>query len=804
MDLGASLRRLQARPGYALAMVLMLGLGMGAATALYAMVNAVLYRSLPVRDPGRLVQLQLAVGGLSGDWIPYPDYTEHRDHNSEFSGVVLAQASEFNLQGEGQSRTVTGAFVSSNFFQVLGVGPAQGRTFGSADEQKWDGDVVLGHDLAMRLFGARPTPGLSFNLNGHPCVVAGVARKGFRGTDVNLEAEVWLPFPALRTFRPPALGHEDEQHSRDLAPTATNQVIARLKPGGSLAQAQAASSALGERIAQANGDDQGPEGKRVTRVVPLEASRQASLGNYLPNPSLLFLASALLLLLACANVANLQLADTARRSRDFAIRMALGAPRSALIRQILAESLLLALLGAALGLLFGGFLAGLLMRFQAATFMRSRIDPGLDARVAAFALVLTILCALLSGLAPAFHSTRSRLTEALGEGARGSSRRGIKELLVAVQIALALALLVASGAVFQSLRQLRGRNPGYDPRQVATLRVREGSEGFAPEQGRGYRRRLLDRVLQLPGVRRAALCAALPRDPLTIRIKATPEGQDAQVGLPWGIVGPGYFEAMGIPVTQGRSFSDQDTAEAPRVAVVSRSLARAFWPGGEAIGRNLAVGRRTVQVVGVVGDLDYDRSFGPDHPLVFTPMAQREFGFTCLLVKTEGDPEAILPALRRIATEVAPNLPIAKLETLERHLEQADGPLRLAAWLLSGFGIMSLSLAAFGVYSAQAFRLGERRRELSIRMALGASPGALLRLVLGDTLRWTVLGLGVGGVGAFYLSRSLAALITGVQAPGIRSYGTGAATLLAAVLAATLPNAVAAAFASPGQAMRQE
>ena len=261
-----------------------------------------------------------------------------------------------------------------------------------------------------------------------------------------------------------------------------------------------------------------------------------------------------------------------------------------------------------LGLLSGSTLAGLLMRFQYATLMRSRIEPGLDVRVAAFALALAVLCAFISGMIPAIHTTRTRLTGALGEGARGSSRRGTKEVLVAVQIALALALLVASGTVFQSLRQLRGRNPGYDPRQVATLRVRERAEGMTPEQGLAYRRRLLDRVRQLPGGRQAALCAALPRDPLTIRMKVTPEGQDNPVGLPWGIVGPDYFAAMGIPVTQGRRFSDQDGPDAQRVAMVSQSFARAVWPGGQAIGRHLVGGKRPMEVVGVVGDLDYDRS----------------------------------------------------------------------------------------------------------------------------------------------------------------------------------------------------
>ncbi len=796
-DLSLALRRMTRRKGTTLLAVLMLALGIGATTALYSIVHAVMFRPLQVHEPERLVFLQHE----GYDTLTYPDFALHREQNRAFSHMLLSQTAELNLLDQDSAQAVSGAFVSPDYFQTLGIRPSAGQFFHGDDEKAWSRAIVIGHDLATQRFD-RPENALgkSLRIGGHTCLITGIAPQGFRGLDPLIKTQIWMPFSAIRTFRPPAKPDQDQQSTRTLPPSVRNHVVGRLKPGFTLAQAQDATRALcqnmGDYIAKLHPD---PSDKLKTRLVELNEKRRQQISSVLPRPTLLFVACALLVLLACANLANLLLAESSGRKQEFALRVALGAPSLTLFRQLMTESLMLSLLGAISGLCIGQLLAQSLLHFQAASFHAWNIDVSLNPMVTAFALAMALLCTLIFGLLPALQLSNPKLFSAMKPGAE---RWRLKKLLLIVQVALSLTLLVSSGILLKTLRQIKHQDLGYAPKAVATLRLHEGAQGYTPEQSQDLRHKLMDRLQNLPGVQSAALAASVPKDPLTIRIQVKLPEQSEAFGCPWGLTGPGYFKTMGIPLLKGRDFSLQDEASERQVAIINEAFANKHFPGQEALGKTLGRGR--MQIIGIVGNTDQDSIYGKRHPMIYTPLTQSKLGFTGAVIKTQGRPETLLPTLRKILSELAPELPVTRLVTLEQHLDQVTGPLRLAAWLLGGFGILSLTLASLGVYAIQSFRVNQKRREIGVLMALGATPGQIALQILKTAALLTLTGLGLGAFGSFALTQILGSQLTGLPGLDLRSLLEGSGILFLTALLASLVPALRAACLQPAKVLKSE
>ena len=816
-DLRYAVRTLLKSPGFTTVAVLTLGLGVGANTAVFTLVNAALFRSPPGTRPHELVWVAATRDFPEQPGRPrsyrrrfsLPEYRDYAASVTSFSGLAAYQDVALALGSGGEPERINGMLVSGNYFQVLGLVPAAGRFF-APEEDRAPGAhpvVVLSHGLWRRRFGSAPgIVGSDLTVNGRHFMVVGVAPAGFVGIQLGDPAELFMPLAMVGVAMPRSADLLEERNAGWL------QIVGRLKPGVTSTAAGADVGTLAARLAKAY-----PEALEATsaEVTPLSGGLDPSnRQEALPILLLLMAVPAVVLLIACANVANLLLARAAGRRREIGIRLALGATRWRLLRQLLTESVLLALCAGAVGMLLSFWLNDLLLAVsRAPTEIELALKP--DVRVLAFTIAIAAITGVLFGLAPALGATRPDLVPALKEEGIALGRRVRRSRLtgafVVAQVALSLILLVTAGLFLRSLDKALNVDPGFDPINRIALSFDLGIQGYTDRQRGTFYARLLERVRALPGVESASLASPLPLSGRMIGTAVSLEGVDPDAGavpVSFAAMTPGYFATLGIPLVRGRDFSAGDGPGAPLVLVVNETLARRLWPDQDPLGRRLKLYGRDEplrEVVGVAKDGKYDELTERPRNFLYLPERQRaDLSDIALVVKTAGDPRPLAGALTAAVHELDPTLPIFRLETLEQSLVNRLDKERGASSLLGVFGTLALLLAALGLYGVMAYAVAQRTREIGIRVALGARQADVLRQFVGEGLRLAVVGVAIGLALSVALTRIIAQFLYGVTATDAATFAAGAALLCVVAVAASWLPSRRAARVDPMVALRSE
>jgi predicted permease len=764
-DLRFGARILLKNPGFTLIAVLTLALGIGANTAIFSVVNAVLLKTLPVSEPEQLVIVGTGSPGQQsppGSSFSYPLFRELRDKQSSFSGIFARAGILVSLSAGGQAERVVGEVVSGNFFSVLGVPPLLGRVLTEADDQTPGAHpvAVISHHFWQRRLAADPNiVGKTIHLNGYPLTVIGVTRPGFYGVEVGVSPDVRVPLMMNGLGRKTSIFEE-----------RTNswlEVMARLKPSVSLQQAEAATDVIYQiarepDVRQVTGEDANSRNFRASRIRLLSAAHGFSSLSHQFSPSLkiLMCVAGIVLLIACLNMANLLLARAVARRKEMAMRLALGAGRSRLMRQLLTESLLLAVSGGLLGLFFARWGTDVLLRFLPQGFVPTLLDVKLDLRVLGFTLGGSLLTGLLFGLAPAVQSTRSDLLPALKAETTaltgGKHRWELRRLFVILQVALSLLLLVVAGLFGGSLRNLKALTAEYQTDQVLLLSFDPGQKGYSRERIRNFYAQLLEQAQTLPGVKQASIMRNRLFSGEFRGFGIEVEGYQPKPGEEMlalvNMVEPKFFETMGLALLGGRDFTLQDNENGPRVAIINEAVARRYFggrPPSAPLGRKITLEvYKNLEIVGVMRDAKY-RDLREEVPLtVYLPIRQTsQASSQTLCVRSDGDPTALLPALRRVVQALDKDLPIFDVLTYTEQVNRSLNLERLVTMLSGFFGTSALLLAAIGLYGVLSYSVVRRTRELGIRMALGAQPDKVFQLVMVETLGLVLIGI-VAGLGA--------------------------------------------------------
>ena len=808
-DLRHAARQLARRPALTVATLLILGLGLGATAALFSLVNGLLFKPLPgIEDPEGLVLVGRTEDGEGFDTFGYLDYRELGEAESVDLAAFRTQGLE--LRTDGGARWTTGSLVSGNYFSVLGTRTAAGRLLLPRDaERPGEAPVaVLGHRMAGELFGEPAAAiGESVQVNGVAVEVVGVAEEGFRGGETLARAELWLPVTLYPQVEPPPPGLDLLQE-----PGIVFLIFfGRLSPDATPAQAEAELTALHRGLEAAHPEVYAGRGATVVPGFGLYPFAR----DYVEGFSVKLLAVVLLVLvIVCANVANLQLARVSDRREELGVRLALGAGRGTLVRQVLAESVLLALLGGALGLLVAAWSGGLLELLLGATplsFAVDVVDFAPDARVLAVGFVLALLAGLLAGAVPALHATRGDADSRLRSGGagRGMGRSHTREALVVAQIALSLVLLALAGLYVRSLGEYRSIDPGFDAERVWTAGLRVGGEG-AVERAPAVLDRVVAAAAAVPGVGAAALGDPVPlagsRNSTVIQVPGLEPPEDASgFGIDVRDVTPGFLDTLGLTLLDGRGIGEGDGPEAARVAVVNRTMAERLWPGRSAVGEIFQDDSVDYRVVGVVDDMKYISLTEEPRLHMFRAFAQHPSPETTLHVRAAGgDPRAVGLEVRRALADAAPEVVLFGERTLGEQLARSIGTARVAASITSLFGALALVLAAAGLGGTLLYYVRTHRHEIGVRMALGADAGRVVRLVVGRGLRRVALGVVLGVPAALAAARALGSELYGVDPEDPWTLAAVAGVLLVVALAAALPAASRASRAEPARVLRQE
>jgi len=804
-DLRYGLRMLLRSPAFTSIAVLALALGIGANTAIFSVVNAVLLQPLPFRNPDQLVIIWENATHLGFPKnTPSPaNFLDWQRQSTVFSGMAAMAPKNFNLTGSGEPERLDGRRVSANLFDVLGVQPRLGRGFLPQDDTPGAHVVLLSNGLWQRRFGADPRViGQPVNLNGESCTVIGVMPPGIQlpGFD-NWQDQLWVPLAFS--------SEEAAQRGNHFL-----EVIARRKPGVALQQARAEMDTVAAQLAKQYPE----ENLRIGAVV--NQLRDEFVGDIRPALLVLLGAVGFVLLIACANVANLLLARAAARQKEIALRLALGANRSRLTRQFLTESMLLALLGGA---------AGLFLAFVGLDVLKHFIPDGIsqadsimiDARVLGFTAIIAIATGFVFGLAPALQASRFSLNETLKEGGRDAAGGGkgarVRDLLVIAEVAVSFVLLIGAGLLINSFVHLRNLDPGFRPDHLLTAKI-EMSELKYPD--REHRLPFLDEILRrvraLPGVQSAAIAGNLPLtyngDSMYIGVEGVPDPPpDQQMDVIYRAVGPGYFNTMQIPLLQGRDFNDQDTtAETSYKVIVSEKLAQHFWPGKNPIGKRLKSGSTTAEgpwreVVGVVKDVRQNDFIAPPKMQMYLSYRQlKALAPNALVVRTTIDPLSLAGELRNAVWAVDKDQPVSNIDSMEHIVAGAVARQRFTALLLGIFATVALLLAAVGIYGVLSYSVAQRTREIGIRMALGAQRSEVLRMTVMQGLKLVGLGLVLGLGAAFLLTRVMVSLLFGTSTTDpLTFFGISLLLLAVALLASFIP-ALRATRVDPMIALRAQ
>ncbi|MDT7806515.1 MAG: hypothetical protein QOJ70_328 [Acidobacteriota bacterium] len=789
--------------------VIALALGVGANTAVFSVVNAVLLKPLPYKDPGRLVRMSEDSERMPLMSVSYPNFLDWRAQQTVFERMAAMQPASYNLSGEGEAERLQGRNVSPEFFSVLGVEPALGRTFTEEENAPGRGRVaIISHGLWQRRFGGdRNIIGRALTLNGEPYTVVGVTPPNFL---YGVPTEVFVPIGSVADKMMLMRGNHPGIY-----------VLARMKPGVTVEGAREEIKTIAARLAAQYPDS------NTGNTAALQPLSDFFVSDIRPSLLILLASVGLVLLIACANVANLLLARAATRGREIAIRTALGASRLRVMRQLLTESVLLALVGGGVGLLLAMWSIDLL-RSMASGNLPPTAVIGLDANVLLFTLGVSILTGLVFGLAPAIQASRTDLNSSLKEGGRsqaggGIARQRVRSALVVSEVALSLLLLVGAGLLVKSFMRLRDAPLGFEPRGLLTMHVsRTVGKGESPARSLAYFDELSARVASLPGVKAVTYAAGMPQlsaSETAVAVEGRPQpppGKMPQTVL--FITSPGYLDAMGIRLVRGRFFDERDAAGAPRVAVVDEAFARALFPGEDPVGQHL-MGSAAMNIppAEIVGLVEHVNNYGlnvtePVQPQLYYSFKQTPEQFlpgvlsgVYVAARTSSiDSASLAPLVRRESQAIDPAQPLYQVSTMEEVIAQSIATQKLSTTLLGFFAAVALALAGVGIYGVMSYAVTQRRHEIGVRMALGAQPRDVMRMVVGQGMLLTVIGLGLGLVGALALTRVLASLLFGVSATDPFIFATVPFALAAVALVANLVPARRAMRVDPMVALRYE
>jgi predicted permease len=809
-DLRYAFRSLVKRPGFTIVAILTLALGIGINTTVFSLANSVFLRQLPVASPQNLVWIFSDRDNPNS----YPDYLEYQQQTELFDAMMAYDWIGLNLGSNGQSERVEGTVVSGNYFDVLGIKAELGRTF-LPDEDKTPGAspvAVISHNLWQRRFNSDATVvGKSMVLNGVQFTIVGVAPHDFVGTEEAFPRQIWIPLMMQASVRPGPANTFNNRNVRNL------NVMARLKHGVTLRQAQAGMNVVASRLAQNY-----PESNREFQIALYTAGngRPAFRAMLKPITQILLGVVGLILLITCANVANLLLARAARRRKEVAIRLTLGATRTRLIRQLLTESIVLAVAGGLAGLILNFWLVNLLTALKPAVPLPVNVEFHTDWRVLTFTLLLSVLAGIIFGLVPALQASKHDLVPALKDHSQqlGDRRRmfSLRNALVIGQVALSIVVLIGAGLFLRSLNHARAINPGFDAEHILTLSFNTAAQKYDATKAEQFYQQLSNRVQALPGVQSVSLAQSAPlsyfyspafSSPVFVEGHEPPQGEDPPFAGN-NAIGPNYFRTLGVPLLSGREFTDGDRKGAPAVAIVNESLVRELFLNTNPIGQRLHVLLRgqpsSWEVIGVVKDSKY-RSLGEDAmPYIFLPYLQNPQPAMALHVQTSGNPRDLAAAVRREVQALDPNLPAFNVMSLADNIDISLFPSRFGAVLLGVFGFLALLIASIGIYGVMSYGVSERTHEMGIRMALGARGRDVMRLVISQGMWLALIGVAIGAGLALAVTRVVKSYLYDVSVTDPLTFIGIALLLIGVALLACYVPASRATKVDPLEALRYE
>ena len=807
-DIRFGLRMLLRSPGVSIVATIALALGIGANTAIFSVVNAVLLRPLPFQNSEALVAVFETVldRGLERGSHSYPNFFDLRSQNTVFERVACYHGSDHIMTGRGEPARVQGTIVTPDLFPLLGTPPLLGRTF-TADEEKpgQTRTVVLSERLFQKRFNSDASIlNQPITLDGLSYTVIGVMPQSFEFPIQNEPVELWTTIAVDAAGSEPVTAQRGAHFLR---------AIARLKPGISLQQAQAEINTIASRLEQQYPDTNTRRGLR------LEPALNALVGDVRPALLILLGAVSCVLLIACANVANLLLARAMGRHKEMAIRSALGAGRARIIRQLLTESILLSLAGGAVGLLLAVWWSDLLVALGKQDIPRA-VHVGLDWRVLGFTAFISLMTGIIFGMVPAVHSSKTELTESLKEGGRtsgaGTYRNRIRSALVVGEVAIAVVLLVAAALLIQSLWRLQQVHPGLQPENVLTFNVVLPDVRYSADRQVRFYQDLKTRLSALPGVKSASAVMPLPlsseRFSISFQIDGRPVAPKDEPSADLFVVDVGYFQTMGIPIIKGRDFNPQDQHKSTPVIIVTEKFARQHFPGEDPIGKRVRPGISTYEdedsmmreIIGVVGDVRHRGLNVEPRAAYYVPQTQIPFTQLVGVVKTTGDPKSIISAVNKEVASMDPDLPLFSVKTMDEYLATSVAAPRFNTTLLSIFATVALVLTIVGLYGVMSYSVAQRTSEIGIRLALGAQTRDVLTMVIKQGIALVGLGLAIGLLGAVALMKVVAGLLFGVTARDPVTFGIVALLLASIALLACLVPAWHATKVDPMDALRCE
>jgi predicted permease len=794
-DLRYGVRTLARNPGFAAVAVLTIGIGIGASTTIFSWMRSMLLNPLPgAAEPDRIVAIENTAPDGEPLTTSYLDFRDFRDNLHLVAHVTARLGNVFSVGDAPQTSRVWGEMVTGDFFDMLGVTPEAGRFFSTAesdDAQNAHPVVVISHTYCLNHYRSlQAALGTSLRINRTPFTVIGVAPESFHGTRAGFDYEIWLPLTMYGQLTHTGTWMLRDRNTRNFI------MFGRLAPGVTIEQARGEVQALADRMAVADADSN--QGIGAT-VLPVWQSHFGTQSVLLTPIAILMAASGLVLLIVCANLANLLLARSTGRMKEFSIRLALGAKPVRLTRQILTETILTAVAGSACGLMIAGVLGGALRWLLPGVARPTMLQPPLDGQVLAFTTALAFVVAILSGLAPALHAGRANINETLKEGGRGGTSSAhshrLRGLLVVSAVALAVIALVGAGLFLKSFQTARSIDPGFGPEGVALAQFDFSTAGYNAQQTDGFCRRLRERLEQHPGVTAVSYDDSVPLgfsggNWETLEVEGYVPGPNENMKIYRDLISPGYFNSMKIPLLEGRDFDLHDDASSLKVMIVNQEFVRRFLANRTVIGRRVHGWGEWFTIVGVAKDSKYHQVTESPQPYFYIPIRQvfrPEYGLT-FHVRTSGSVSEAISAVRREAAAIDPGLTIFDAEPMTEYVAASLFGAKIAASLLSVLGGLGLLLAAVGLYSVMAYSVAQRTGEIGIRVTLGAQPGDVMRLVLGQGLTFAFAGLLVGSLAAAGLARVVSAMLVGVSPADPLVYAVATAfTLLVALASAAIP-----------------
>jgi predicted permease len=814
-DLRYAFRGFAKNPGFASAAILSLAIGIGANTSIFSVTNALLFNPLPYKDADRLTILWNRSPGLNirEDWFSTAQYFDIKTAHNGFEQIAIAIGGNINLTGGGEPERIGYIRVSSNLLPMLGMGAMAGRLFAPEDDAPGrPATVVLSYGMWARRYGSDPKLiGKPITLNGQPFQVIGIMPRLFSLPREVLptlggaeQADVLLPLPLPPTARQVRI-REDYN------------IMGKLKPGVSVQHAQAEMDTITARLRRDYPDLYPPNGGLTFSIVPL---LEQVVGDVRRPLQILLLAVGFVLLVACANIANLLLARAVARKKEIAVRAAFGAGRSRIVRQLLTESVVLALCGGALGILLSAWSLGWIHVLGPKSIPRIQ-DIGIDGRVLGFTLVISFFTGILFGLVPALRISRVDLNSTLNEAGRGSvginalwgRGHNVRRLLVISELALSMVLLIGAGLLIRSFAKLQNVHPGFNSRNLLTFGMTLSGRRYGnPQVTLATYRKLWESLERLPGVTAAGGISTLPLTqafawtPITIEGR-TPLAGEKFINADERIVGGRYFQAMEIPLYQGRFFNEQDTAANPRVAIIDDNMARQFWPGQHAVGKRFHLVQSDIPwhtIVGVVGRVKHDTLDSDPRIAFYLPQTQVPTRAMTVVLKSFPDPAPLSTTVKKEVRDLDPDLPLYNIRTMEQFVDQSLARRRFSMLLLGIFAGLALALAAIGIYGVMAYLVSQGTREIGIRIALGASPNGILGLIVHQAMVLAAAGVAIGLAGALVLTRFMASLLFGVTATDPSTFAAIPALLVLVALLASYIPARRAAQVDPMESLRCE